>query len=66
MTLNDMADQIDVTDIFILKQQDMFFSGAHETFSRIDLNTGLQIRTQQVKNDEDHTMHIFTPQHYET
>ena len=69
MACNDTLDRVDLTDIFRIfhpkTAEYTFFLSAHGTFSRMD-HTGTQISPQQVQKDQDHTMHIFRPQCYET
>ena len=67
MALNDTLEQMDLTDIFRTfhsKTEYTFFSSAHRTFSRSHISS--QNKSQQIQEDENHTMHLFSPQCYET
>ena len=70
MALNDTLDQLDLTDIFRTfhpkTEEYTVFSSAHGTFSRIDHILGHKSALSKYKKYQDHTMHIFRPQHYET
>ena len=70
MALNDTLDQMDLTDIFRTfhpkAAEYTFFSSALGTFSRIDHILGHKSALSKYKKDQDHTVHIFIPQCYET
>ena len=70
MTFKDTLDQMDLTDIFRTfhpkAAEYTFFSHAHGKFSRIDHILGHKSAPHQVQKDQDHTVYIFRPQHYET
>ena len=67
--MNDTLDQIDLTDIFTTfhpKAAIQILIKYTWNILQYRLHTGPQISTQQVKKDQDHTMHIFRTQPYET
>ena len=70
MALNDILDQTDLTDIFRTFHPKVaeytFFSSTHGMFSRIDHILGHKSALSKYKKDQDHTVHIFRPQRYET
>jgi len=63
MALNDILDQMDLTDIFRTfypkTVECTFFSSAHGTFSRIDDILGNKTNLNKLKKNESHTMHLF-------
>ena len=68
MALNDTMDWMDLTDIFRTfnpkATEYTFFSSAHGTFSRIGHILGH--KSTLTKYDQDHTVHVFRPQCYQT
>ena len=68
VALNDTLDYIDLIDIF----RAFHPKPAEYTFILIGnilqnrSHTGTQISPQQVQKDQDHNMHLFRPQRYET
>ena len=70
MALNDTLDQMNLTDIlrtFCPKTAEYtFFSDAHRTCSKTDHILGHKNKSQQIQKDQNHTMHLFWPQCYDT
>ena len=68
--LNDTLDKMGFTDIFRTfhnrAAEYTFFSSAHGIFSSIDHILGKKVNPKEVQRDRGHTVHIFSPQHYET
>ena len=69
MALSDTLDQMELTDMFrtfrSTAAEYAFFSSAHESFSGMDQMLG-HISPQQAQKYQDHTIHIFEVQCYET
>ena len=70
MVLNDTLDRMDLTNIFRTfypkAVEYTFFSNAHGNVLQNRSHTGTQITPEQVQKDQDHTMHIFRSQPYQT
>ena len=69
MALNDTMDQMDLTHIFRTfhpKATEHILLECTWNILQNRSHTGTQISPQQEQKDQDHTMHIFRSQHYET
>ena len=65
MALNDTLDQMDLMDIFRTFHPKAPLQCTWNILQNRP-HTGTQISPQQVQKDQDYTVHIFRPQHYET